>query len=616
VNKRTFIIWLVLALLVIAASLILGPRTPTLTPGQGGRWPASLPGGPVNGTTVLDTDNIAGADIGAKVNAAIAQLGTILLGSTPYSAGKIIIPPKLGGGQYTQTTTVTINSPFLDIEGAGPGPVQINCTMNADCWNIHISPFTAAVGLRIQGITLLGTGSTNASAVGWHIGDVVGGIFSGLGAAEFAGTGSSCFWFDNIAGFTERNWFDKLDAGLAGNTQAGCTKDYRWTNSGGLITTDSFGHDHFMNLDFSTAGGQTSFSFDGGAVYDATLIATGNIISGSTGTVVAQSGVSYTAGPKTVVDGNLNITVECTSPCTAGTFLNIPSGFTMNKRLGWFYDSSGLLTNSIVGTLQEYIGEPSGLFDPAYLLYPTNVVSGTPVGLQINAPGASNVNYVLPTIAANQQFAFQNVGNYVNNGIQSNAFKSGTGSDAGSGLIQLANTDTECWRNAGGSADLCLGPNASNQLTFNSGILAGATGTPYLSRFTNTITTNVVMGTNSYTLVSGTFPAVTTAVAGTWQVQTSLDLETTSVTATETITCEIYDGTNVIAQGAWSTPTLATGTVQVNHMNVSGIVTEAAGVTFTARCTSGVASQVILAAAPANSGGNFSSNISAVRLGD
>jgi hypothetical protein len=139
-------------------------------------------------------------------------------------------------------------------------------------------------------------------------------------------------------------------------------------------------------------------------------------------------------------------------------------------------------------------------------------------------------------------------------------------------------------------------------------------GSVLTAPLSNFITGNVTLGTSSYTPVSGTFPAVTTTAAGTFSVKASVDLQTTSVTAATNFTCELFDGTNVLDQGYWSTGTLGTATVENNHMVLTAIVTESALVTFTARCTSTTASQLMIAAAPNNSGGNFSSGVMTNRL--
>jgi microcystin-dependent protein len=59
-------------------------------------------------------------------------------------------------------------------------------------------------------------------------------------------------------------------------------------------------------------------------------------------------------------------------------------------------------------------------------------------------------------------------------GLLATYYKSSSSNIAGTGILRLANTDTVGWRNFANSADLLLGVNASNALTFN-GVPIGAT---------------------------------------------------------------------------------------------------------------------------------------------
>lgn len=135
-----------------------------------------------------------------------------------------------------------------------------------------------------------------------------------------------------------------------------------------------------------------------------------------------------------------------------------------------------------------------------------------------------------------------------------------------------------------------------------------------LTTYSNQITSSVTLGTSSYTASSGTFPAVTTSAAGTWLVVASLELQTTSTASAVNFTCELYDGTNVFAQGYIVIGAVSSAAARNAQMPLVGIVTETGGVTFTARCTSTTASQLMEAAAGSNSGGNYSSGIVAVGL--
>lgn len=68
-------------------------------------------------------------------------------------------------------------------------------------------------------------------------------------------------------------------------------------------------------------------------------------------------------------------------------------------------------------------------------------------------------------------------------GLKSAMFKTRTSNPATSGVMRLANAEYIGWRNAANSANLLLGVNSSNVLTFNGSALSGAsvtgsTGTP------------------------------------------------------------------------------------------------------------------------------------------
>lgn len=61
-------------------------------------------------------------------------------------------------------------------------------------------------------------------------------------------------------------------------------------------------------------------------------------------------------------------------------------------------------------------------------------------------------------------------------GIVSSYYKSITLNASSTGIVRLARTDSVSWRNTGNTADLSLGVNNSNVLTFNGLPLGGATG--------------------------------------------------------------------------------------------------------------------------------------------
>jgi len=159
-----------------------------------------------------------------------------------------------------------------------------------------------------------------------------------------------------------------------------------------------------------------------------------------------------------------------------------------------------------------------------------------------------------------------------------------------------------------------LATQVTGTLAVSHGGTGNITGQPTAAFLTNQITGAVTLGTSSYTASSGTFPAVTTTTAGTWIVFASVDLQTTSVTAAANFTCEIFDGTNVLASGYILGPVVASAAVKNWQMALEGTAVEASTVTFTVRCTSTTASQLMEAAAGNNSGGNTASTITALRI--
>ena len=135
-----------------------------------------------------------------------------------------------------------------------------------------------------------------------------------------------------------------------------------------------------------------------------------------------------------------------------------------------------------------------------------------------------------------------------------------------------------------------------------------------LAYFQNQISGAVTLGTSSYTPASGTFPAVTTLSAGTWAVDASVNLQTASTANGVDFTCQLYDGTNVLASGYILTGGLAGAAVENFQVSLHAVAVETAAVTFTAQCTSSTAAQLMENTGGANDTGNHASTITALRI--
>jgi hypothetical protein len=341
----------------------------------------------------------AGSDFGAWINSAIAALPT----SGGYAQGTIHLSGPSGGGTVTQSTAVTITSPFVNVVGPGASSLQINCTVNGDCWRIRTSPFTIKPAGIFKGFSIIGQGSSLANAVGIHLGDIVGAHFEDLAIDKFTGTSSSCVWYDNATDFAERNVFTKVELGLSANGQSGCTKLVRYTNTVGGLNSASFARNDFVSSHMSILDGQTGFSVEGGTVYAGVWDVSGNVSTGTTAKVIALSGLQFSGGPNTTIDGYVRMQVECTSPCTTGTLLTIPAGYTFVNRGGFITDASALLTNSVSGTyIQPFNSFPTRTFNT--LRFFSSGGGGNAVDLVVNNP-SSNVTLAIPALTANDTLA-------------------------------------------------------------------------------------------------------------------------------------------------------------------------------------------------------------------
>jgi hypothetical protein len=220
----------------------------------------------------VDQSNVCGwtgADYGAWVNSAVTDLPSITVGGNPYKYGTIRLDP-VGTFPITQSTAVIITSPFVNIIGPGKNRLVLSCTVNGNCWDIRENPFNpGAEGGHYGGFTILGQGSGNANAVGIHTGDMVGATFYDLDIDKFTGANSSCMWFDNgIAtnGFFERNWMVYITAGrsfqTSGSQAAGCTKEFRFTNTGNIAGDASFGHNNWYGIANNVNSGQIGWSVE------------------------------------------------------------------------------------------------------------------------------------------------------------------------------------------------------------------------------------------------------------------------------------------------------------------------------------------------------------------
>ena len=250
-------------------------------------------------------------DLGVCINAAIA--GMPVVGG--YPTGEL----QIAQGNYTMATTVNTNSPSLWIHGEGAGATVVTCTMNADCFNTQLSVINISPGFKLGSLSILGTGSGNANAVGVHTGDMVGGSFYDLMIDNFLGANSSCLWMDNKTFWFERAYFFNMQLGVHGPTtaQLGCTKNLRQTVNGG---DSSFESTTFTSLHMSILGGTTGISMESGSCSGCQFSGNANVIGNGATFFTA----STTNGGNTT---DMNFLVD-TGSVTGAVLWNVPAGGT------------------------------------------------------------------------------------------------------------------------------------------------------------------------------------------------------------------------------------------------------------------------------------------------
>jgi hypothetical protein len=235
-------------------------------------------------------DQFTGADAGAKIIAAIADLpstgGTVdarglegaQTASTDFCTGIGAKPVVilLGATTLTVSATQTCNTEKISILGLGPSQTILNCTVNGDCLRIRTSAFNTNKAGVFGGFQMVGNSGANAVAI--HIGDIIGARLRDLWIVDFTGASSAGIWLDNITNWTEQTLLDNVRVNNA-------TKNLRFTVNGG---TNSFSYQTFSHVSLEIQNSQTAISSENnadviGSFFDVTInksgAASGTILS-------------------------------------------------------------------------------------------------------------------------------------------------------------------------------------------------------------------------------------------------------------------------------------------------------------------------------------------------
>jgi len=328
--------------------------------------------------------------------------------------GTVHIPPN-----YTETTSSTLlvkGNEVLVFDGPAsltftgsaqfvvvpPGSVigwasalvKITCAHAAvDCMTYRDhSPFNVTQAGTLKGFTLIGN---TTAASGLHYGDVMGMHLDDVEISAF--TSGPGLWGDNIAGFTERYLFERVD--LDNNLV-----NWKLTNSspgcGAHFTSFSYGR--ALSVTMRVYGGQTGIEVGPAAFpahYDWWVVMNGHDNAGKTFLKLDPAAGSCVL-PARVNGGRFTLVGE--DDGSGGTFVDIGQGASLGGECFLHtFSLSGAMPNKIDGSLacQTYLG-PTGnqiIFDQrswpssdVVLHFPTVTAEDTLASLRSNQAFAGN----------------------------------------------------------------------------------------------------------------------------------------------------------------------------------------------------------------------------------
>jgi len=269
---------------------------------------------PEGGGLFVNASSFGGSDIGARVNSAIASMPTVTQNGQAWTQGVVII----AAGNYTFSTTMNLNSPYLDLK-CEQGAI-LTYTGSGDA--IRILPSAQITGVvttqpnqgpSVENCSIYAQSATAVSGI--HAGDVAKIHLTNVAVNNFTGTPTSAgYWFDNTASFTE---------GLA-LTDISSTNNsigMRFTNTGG---TSSFGYTSIRGFRAEIRTNQIGFSVESGTFLYHSFMEAIAETSDSTGIVMSVSGTGIVGGNQG--DDSLFIRGECvnsTGSCTGATLLQL-----------------------------------------------------------------------------------------------------------------------------------------------------------------------------------------------------------------------------------------------------------------------------------------------------
>lgn len=523
-------------------------------------------------------DQFPGADVGAQVNAAIADC--------PASGCTVVIP----AGSYIFSTTITLNK-TVSLRGAGVAATVLSYTGTSDALLVEAGGNYPYLNGRLTGMTISGASDSNANINGIHHVDTIGFTYDHLAVRDFSTAGSSGIWMDNepaaycancASGFSERTTIGKVS--LAQNT-----KGLRFTCACTTGATNSFEYTWIRGLHFQLNNGQIGFSLEGNgstsnspalqhsdvqfmanlfyaqqAGTPATVVsvtngaewfqgfvhATAELTFGNSGTFwsvnggfvdawgeVVSSGTTNSVsgggylqlgiyGPTYVIASNANGQVGTGGFNSTSLTAPLAIGGNTNSAVAGFYDLDLAGSFAAGGQLNETIemggdaGAVGGIgFDLGSSIQ--HPISWSYIGDTTAWAWYSKTNPTSPIVSGNLGAWLTGPASGSPWQFAAKSFASTSTNVAQSGAFRMANADFLAWRNAGNTADITLGPPATsgNAATTSQLPLAATTasiGGAALAAGACTTGTVAVTGATT-AMVASTSPAADPGAGFDWQ---------------------------------------------------------------------------------------------------
>jgi hypothetical protein len=207
-------------------------------------------------------------DLGAAVNAAIAQCPTVAMG--PNRTNNCIVSLENFRGIVPLRTQIVVSNNTVSLRGPGKSQLVLNCSYvgtglddTAGCIRIKNVNFGGNynVAPTFSGFWVQSSTGNTINQVGIHVGDIFQPRFYDVAVFGFAGSNNIGWWWDNRQSGAYSEQISMVDCIASDNTIG-----MRYSVNGG---GSSFGYGYYAKVFIQPGSGQTGLLIDGGTNFAA-----------------------------------------------------------------------------------------------------------------------------------------------------------------------------------------------------------------------------------------------------------------------------------------------------------------------------------------------------------